>query len=162
MSDDVIIPPPPLTARERFVACVAALIGKPVLWGAKGPDAFDCSGSVTAALYEVGGPDLRHVFNAQALYNETRELPIAESPIAGDLAFYGSGPAGIIHVATVDHFGGVISADGATPAIASLQVAMANSANRVRRHQRINFRPDCHFVAVHRNVFVDQLDGVCR
>jgi hypothetical protein len=159
---DVIIPAY-ATHRQRFLAEIEALIGKPVLWGQKGPDAFDCSGAVTYALMVVGGPDLRHIDTAQGLHQATRNLlPLAETPAPGDLAFYGTGPTHIIHVATVDEFGGVISADGATPDIKDLAHAMANPANRVRRHPTINYRRDTPFVVVHRNALVDNIDQVSR
>lgn len=162
MSGDVIIPAY-ATARDRYIAELELLLGKPVLWAQKGPDAFDCSGSVTWCLWKAGGPDLRHLDNAQALYEATRGLmPIAEKPLKGDLVLYGYGPTQIIHVASVDQFGGVISADGATPAITSLQQALANPANRVRRHADINYRRDTPFVQVHRNTLLDNLDLVSR
>jgi cell wall-associated NlpC family hydrolase len=162
MSDEVVIPAY-ATHRQRFLAELDLLLGKPVLWGAKGPDSFDCSGAVTWAIKQVGGPDLRHLDTAQVLYNETRLLmPVAEKPLAGDLVFYGFGPTSVIHVATVDEHGGVISADGATPDITSMAVTLANPANRVRRHPVINYRRDTPFVQVHRNTIVDQLDQVSR
>ena len=162
---------PPASHRVLFLKAMEALLGKPVVWAAKGPDAFDCSGSVTWCLKSVGGPDLTKTDNAQALHDETRALgaPTTEHPLPGDLAFYGvyegQGDAQkvhIIHVAVVDEFGGVISADGATSSIRSLQQALANPHNRVTRHALIRYRKDTPVVVVHRNTLVDELDLVSR
>lgn len=168
-----IITPP--TYRERFVAALIALLGKPVLWRSKGPVAYDCSGSVTASLKLIGGRDLTLVDNAQALHEHSRLLQPAlgstEKPLPGDLVFCGTGPTDIEHVATIDETGtGVISADGATSHIdplvlgfaKALALSMANPSNRVRRHPFEGFRKDLPFQVVHRNVFVDDLDGVSR
>jgi murein DD-endopeptidase len=150
------------TARQRFVAAVESLLGKPVMWAQKGPDVFDCSGSVTYALKQAGGQDLRHTHNAQALFDASRALVVGELPISGDLIFYGHDKGNITHVAVYAADGGVISADGATSHITDLRVASANPANRVRRHASVNYRRDTPFVAVHRNTFVDALDKVER
>lgn len=164
-----IVPSP--SARVRFLKFLETLIGRPVLWGAKGPEAFDCSGSVTFSLKAIGGPDLTATDNAHALHDKTRELGAVatESPLPGDLVFYGIiervgllEKVRFVHVAVLDEFGGVISADGATPNVKTLAQAMANPANRVRRHSTIRYRKNCPVVVVCRNTLVDDLDRVSR
>jgi NlpC/P60 family len=164
------------TYRDRFLAAVVALLDMVVLWGAKEGNATDCSGSVTRSLKAIGGPDLTHCDNAQKLHDETRMLGAGptDQPLPGDLVFYGFPPTAaelevnpsagphIEHVAVVDEFGGVISADGATSHITSFDVAQANPANRVRRHPTRFYRRDTPLIVVHRNTLVDQLDGVER
>lgn len=175
MSPPVIVPPPPASARVRFLKAVEAKIGSPVLWAAKGPDAYDCSGLVTRCVVEAGGPDLTKLENAQGLHDHSsRELGQAptEKPLPGDLVFYGVYErlsstdddlrVHIVHVAVVDEFGGVVSADGATQHITSLQMALNNPANRVRRHESFRFRKDCPVVVAHRFTLLDNLDGVSR
>jgi cell wall-associated NlpC family hydrolase len=169
----VLTPP---TYRDRFLAAVEQLLGMVVLWGAKDGLATDCSGSVTRSLKAIGGPDLTHCDNAQKLHDETRLLGAAptDQALPGDLVFYGfpptpaelavnpAAPPHIEHVAVVDEFGGVISADGATSHITSFAAAQANPANRVRRHSSRFYRRDTPLVVTHRNLFVDALDGVSR
>jgi cell wall-associated NlpC family hydrolase len=150
-----------VSARFRFLQLACEQLGRPVLWGAKGDDAFDCSGLVTWCLKKVGGPDLTKVDNAQALADATRELLPEESLQPGDLLFYGVGPHIIEHVAIYSG-SGVISADGATSHITSLAVALANPSNRVRRHDAIAFRHDLPFMARHRNTLVDSIDAIER
>lgn len=153
-----------MSKREEFLRVVESFEGSPTLWGRKGPDAFDCSGTVTYALKVIGGPDLTDIENAQALHDHSRALGNVptDKPQAGDLVFYGHGPDTVIHVATLRASGGVVSADGATSHITSLEVAKANPANRVRFHQSMLYRADTPFVVVHRNLYVDQLDLVER
>lgn len=65
--------------------------GKPYVWGASGPDAFDCSGLVMYALQKAFGKSFPHYSGAQ--YNAT--TPIS-NPQPGDLVFFG--PGGSDHV----------------------------------------------------------------
>jgi cell wall-associated NlpC family hydrolase len=150
-----------VTARERFVGAVESKLGAPVVWAAKGPDSFDCSGLFTWALMKVGGPDIRHTENAQGLFNLTRALGPGEIPLHGDAVFYGADEHSIIHVAVYRGDGSVISADGATSHITSLAVAMANPANRVRIHKSVLCRAE-RLIVVRRNTLVDALDSVTR
>jgi cell wall-associated NlpC family hydrolase len=150
-----------MSARDRFVQAVESKVGHPVLWAAKGPDAFDCSGLYTWAYKEIGGLDLRHTENAQGLFNLTRALEPGELPLHGDAVFYGTDEKSIIHIAVYRGDGSIISADGATSHITSLAVAMANPANRVRIHKSVLCRAE-RLIVVRRNVLVDQLDGVTR
>ncbi len=90
-------------ARQRFLEIVLAQEGKPYIWTAKGPDAFDCSGLVTFGLKGAGYSDHVSLFaptelkgitdknwqlfcNAHRLYSH---LSRTDAPQAGDLAFYG-------------------------------------------------------------------------
>ncbi len=65
--------------------------GKPYVWGAEGPDAFDCSGLVMYALQKAFGKSFPHYSGAQ--YNAT--TPVS-NPQPGDLVFFG--PGGSDHV----------------------------------------------------------------
>lgn len=153
-----------MNARGRFVDAVKAKLGSTVLWAQRGPTVFDCSGLFTYCLKEIGGPDFTHLENAQGLYNGTRALgaPETDQPLPGDAVFYGHGPDTITHIAVLIENGRVISADGATSHITTLAMAQANPANRVRLHPSMLFRHDEPYVVVHRNVFVDSMDGVSR
>lgn len=153
-----------MSARERYIATAHAQLGKTVLWAARGPDEFDCSGLATWCLKEIGGPDLTHLENAQGLFNGTRALGAGptDNPLPGDLVFFGHGELTISHVAILVENGQVISADGATSHITSLAIATANPSHRVRLHPSMLFRPDEPYVVVHRNAFVDTMDGVSQ
>lgn len=69
--------------------------GKPYVWGAAGPDSFDCSGLVMYTLAQMG-VQFPHIsgaqFNATEAINESDARP-------GDLSFYG--PGGNEHVGIV-------------------------------------------------------------
>ncbi len=66
------------------VAYAKAQVGKAYVWGAAGPNSFDCSG-LTMAAYAQAGISLPH--NSQAQYNSGRR--ISESELRpGDLVFY--------------------------------------------------------------------------
>jgi hypothetical protein len=131
-------------ARLAFLGFVLAQEGKPYIWGAKGPDAFDCSGLVTAGLVHVGYADLRQTHNAHGLF---RRFPTTLSPKPGDLAFYGrQSAAGIVehisHVVVVTGSGDeIIGANGGNKYTTSAEIA-ARSGARVKRKPTYLYRPD--------------------
>ena len=65
--------------------------GKPYVWGAEGPDAFDCSGLVKYALEKSFGKSFPHYSGDQ--YAMSRPV---KDPQMGDLVFFG--PGGRNHV----------------------------------------------------------------
>lgn len=65
--------------------------GKPYVWGAEGPDAFDCSGLVKYALEKSFGKSFPHYSGDQ--YAMSRPV---KDPQTGDLVFFG--PGGRNHV----------------------------------------------------------------
>jgi cell wall-associated NlpC family hydrolase len=74
-----------------------AQLGEPYLWGAEGPDAWDCSG-LTKMAWRAGGRSLTHYSGAQ--YYETSRVSYSQLR-AGDLIFWSDdgSPSGIFHVA---------------------------------------------------------------
>ena len=78
-------PPPPVGhGASAAVATAEAQIGKPYVYGAAGPDSFDCSG-LTMYAWRAGGVSLAH--SSQSQYSETTHIPISAVQ-AGDLLFY--------------------------------------------------------------------------
>lgn len=69
--------------------------GKPYVWGAAGPDAFDCSGLVMYTLAQMG-VQFPHYSGAQ--FNATEAISEGDAK-PGDLAFFG--PGGSRHVGIV-------------------------------------------------------------
>jgi peptidoglycan DL-endopeptidase CwlO len=72
-----------------------AQVGDPYIYGAEGPDSFDCSGLVMFA-YEAAGISLPHSSRAQ--YGYGTSVGYGQWKI-GDLLFYGSSASSIHHVA---------------------------------------------------------------
>ena len=79
------------------IAYARAQLGDPYVWGADGPDAFDCSGLVMRA-WQAGGLALPHFSGGQ--YAATRRISLSDLR-PGDLVFWSSDgrPDGIHHVA---------------------------------------------------------------
>lgn len=77
--------------------------GKPYVWGAEGPDAFDCSGLVKYALEKSFGKSFPHYSGDQ--YAMSRPV---KDPQMGDLVFFG--PGGRNHVGVYAGNGKVWSA----------------------------------------------------
>ncbi len=131
-----------MTYRERFLDWCRMQLGKPVLWGSKGPDIFDCSGLLTRGLYELtlGLPpeqrvDWRATHNADRLFTEL--TPVLGEPAPGDFAFYRPAiplfDGDVEHVVVVIEGGLVITADGASSRIHTLEAAKeAHAIVRVR------------------------------
>ena len=69
--------------------------GKTYIYGAEGPNEFDCSG-LTMFAYRAAGIELPHSSRVQF----TMGKPVSEGEFqAGDLLFYGTSPDTIHHVA---------------------------------------------------------------
>ncbi len=66
---------------ERIVAAAAAQAGKPYVYGATGPSAFDCSG-LTGWAYAAVGIDLPRTSGAQAAM-----MTRVSDPMPGDLVY---------------------------------------------------------------------------
>ncbi|MFV2216625.1 NlpC/P60 family protein [Actinomadura sp. LOL_016] len=78
----------PTEAAAKAIAFAQAQLGKPYVWGAEGPGAFDCSG-LTYAAYRAAGIGIPRVSGAQ--WRHGPRVPRgSEQP--GDLVFFNSGP----------------------------------------------------------------------
>lgn len=90
-------------AHPKALAALAFALkqrGKPYVWAAEGPDAYDCSGLVWAAYRSVGYRKLPRVANDQ--YYATRHNRVDRAALLpGDLIFFASGP----HWQSIHHVG---------------------------------------------------------
>jgi cell wall-associated NlpC family hydrolase len=75
-------------AVRRAVWFALAQLGKPYVWGAEGPDTYDCSGLVQAA-YAAAGVALPRTARPQ--YLATVPVPVS-AMVPGDLLFFGTDP----------------------------------------------------------------------
>jgi murein DD-endopeptidase len=106
---------PPRPNLARFLAAAVSQLGAPYIWNAKGEyygigssavpltRAFDCSGLVTWAYREAGGPDWRATHNTDVLFAQLPHVPM-DALQPGDLLFWGTPekdgvPADTQHVA---------------------------------------------------------------
>ncbi|SFC19756.1 Cell wall-associated hydrolase, NlpC family [Nocardioides terrae] len=90
-------PPAPSGGAPAAIAFARAQLGEPYVWGAAGPDRWDCSG-LTMKAWAAGGRSLPHYSVAQ--YEQS--TPIKASQLQpGDLVFWGDNarPSSIFHVA---------------------------------------------------------------
>ena len=107
-------PPPSVNGGAgAAIAEAKRQLGKPYVWGAAGPDSFDCSG-LTLWAWRAGGVNLPHYSGSQ--YSSTTHIPLSAIQ-PGDLIFYQSpsehvalyiGGGQIIHA---PHSGGVVQYD---------------------------------------------------
>lgn len=106
------LPPAASAAIRKVLAYARAQLGKPYVWGAQGPDAFDCSG-LTMMAYHAAGIDIPRTTFDQWRHG-ARILVGHEQP--GDLVFFnsgpGSGPDNPGHVGLVISQGRMINAPG--------------------------------------------------
>jgi cell wall-associated NlpC family hydrolase len=72
------------TKAEKALAFARAQIGKPYVWGATGPDSYDCSG-LTQAAWKAAGVDIPRVTYDQVNAGTTVSVPDARP---GDLIFF--------------------------------------------------------------------------
>ncbi len=76
--------PLPPGAAGKVIAYAKAQIGKPYLWGATGPDAFDCSG-LTMTAYRAAGITIPRTSQQQWAYGP--QVPASQVQ-PGDLVFF--------------------------------------------------------------------------
>jgi cell wall-associated NlpC family hydrolase len=79
--------PPPGPAAAAAIEFARAQLGKPYVYGAAGPDTYDCSG-LTMAAWGAAGASLPHYSGAQ--YSRLPKVPL-DAMQPGDLVFWGSG-----------------------------------------------------------------------
>ncbi|MFJ6906840.1 C40 family peptidase [Streptomyces griseoluteus] len=72
------------SAGARAVAFATAQLGKPYVWGAEGPDSFDCSGLTSQAWADAGTPIPR---TSQEQWRQLRHVDVTEMR-PGDLIIY--------------------------------------------------------------------------
>ncbi|WP_405102067.1 NlpC/P60 family protein [Micromonospora sp. NBC_01412] len=72
------------SAARTAIRTACAQVGDPYVWGATGPNSFDCSG-LTQYAYKAAGISLTHFTGAQ--WNEGRAIPRSEAR-PGDLVFF--------------------------------------------------------------------------
>lgn len=142
-----------MSQRERFVEWALSQLGKPVLWGAKGPLVFDCSGLVTYGWKQVGLPDHREDWSALKMLTQLTPLTAMDEALPGDICGYGIRTSPHRHVAIYLESGGVISASGASQGILTLDDAFKHGA-RVRRFKSYRYRDD--FLGFWRAPFDDE------
>ncbi|WP_237404888.1 C40 family peptidase [Actinacidiphila reveromycinica] len=108
---------------DRLIAFLKSQIGKPYVYGASGPDSYDCSGLTQAAFASVG-VDIPRTSQEQS----TAGTPVSISALQpGDLVFWG-GEGSAYHV-------GVFIGDGQ-------YLDAANPSTPVAIHQLADYMPD--------------------
>ncbi|MCR4742910.1 MAG: C40 family peptidase [Treponema sp.] len=94
--------------REKFVAAAKQYVGSPYVYGAVGPDSFDCSGLIYYVAHESVGKQLPRT--AKAIYSYCKIVPDSNKEI-GDLLFFKTTSSGnISHVGIYIGNGQFISA----------------------------------------------------
>lgn len=148
-----------MSARAKFLDYVLSQVDKPCLWGAKGDDAFDCSGLITCGILAAGGPDLRRTHNANKLGKETRPLLAVERPLPGDLILFDADEDGADeHIGAVVDAQTAIDASGATSKVTNIREAIERMA-RVRIWKGHNYRKGGR---LHRNTYLDSIEWVTK
>ncbi len=79
--------PAPSAGAGAAISFAYAQLGKPYVYGAAGPDAYDCSG-LTMRAWEAAGVSMPHYSGAQ--YNAFPHVPL-DAMQPGDLVFWGPG-----------------------------------------------------------------------
>jgi|SRR5690606_4916259 len=127
---------PPSQTAAKAITFARAQLGKPYVWGATGPGAFDCSG-LTYAAYRAAGISIPRVSGAQ--WRHGPRVPRGrEQP--GDLVFFNSGPGTSTN--NPGHVGLVI---GGEKMIAAPRTGTVIQVQQYRRSTLLGFtRPTAH------------------
>lgn len=90
------------------VECARQQIGKPYIWAAEGPNAFDCSGLVTYCYREALGVEVPHYTKDLATSNKFVTVSSVDELSAGDIIL--DGGSNIHHVGIYTGAGTVVHA----------------------------------------------------
>lgn len=95
-NDNSYNPPASSTSSVQAVLNLAySKIGCPYVWGAEGPNSFDCSGFTSYVFRNAAGVSLPRTSSAQSGYGMT----VSKSNLqAGDLVFFNTSGKGVSHV----------------------------------------------------------------
>lgn len=93
---------------QKLNSVLNAQVGKPYVWGAAGPDSFDCSGLVCYAFNQSGVKSLSRL-TAQGYYDKCAKVPAADRQ-PGDLVFWAKGSK-VYHVGVYIGNGMMINAE---------------------------------------------------
>lgn len=95
-NDNSYNPPASSTSSVQAVLNLAySKIGCPYVWGAEGPNSFDCSGFTSYVFRNAVGVSLPRTSSAQSGYGKT----VSKSNLqAGDLVFFNTSGKGVSHV----------------------------------------------------------------
>ncbi|GAA3725668.1 C40 family peptidase [Salinactinospora qingdaonensis] len=118
---------------ETMISAAKSKIGQPYVWGAEGPDSFDCSGLVQWAFAQAGVSVPRVTHNQ---WWAGEHIDYAEAR-RGDLLFWRTDPTApdyISHVAIYLGDGRMLEAPGSGDVVKITNVRLANMAGAVRVH----------------------------
>lgn len=123
-------------------------IGKPYIWGANGPDAFDCSGFVQFALSFInldppGDNTAAGLYKHFSSNGYSAPVPTVDDAKVGDLLFFGT-DEGVIHVALAWGEGRMLEAGGGGRK--TITVAIARQQNAEVRIRPISRRHDLYSI----------------
>ncbi|MDM0053522.1 DUF1353 domain-containing protein [Variovorax sp. J22R115] len=139
-----------MLTREAWRTACEGQLGKPYIWGADGPDAFDCSGFAQWAmsLLNLDPPGDQPAEGLYRFFRKGRSQSVpADTATLGDIVFFGSEES-VTHVALAWGGGQMLEAGGGgrgttTPAIADKQGARVRIANISRRKDLVEIlRPN--------------------
>ncbi len=126
--------------RTALFLWLAEQKGKLYVWGAKGPDYWDCSGLVTGSFHELGLGDVRATHSAARLYDELEHVEYKRAQ-PGDLIFYGP-PDRVTHVVFLWNDGRVYGAGGGDSSTTTPEAAMRRRGACVKFKDSHMYRPD--------------------
>jgi lysozyme family protein len=121
--------------RDQWRARCEQELGKPYIWGAEGPEAYDCSGFAQWALKEINldPPGDQTAAGMYRFFEAGRSTRVSlEQSALGDLVFFGSDEA-VTHVALAWGQGEMLEAGGGGRKTTSVAIARQQKAEvRIR------------------------------
>nr|WP_175657866.1 DUF1353 domain-containing protein [Burkholderia vietnamiensis] len=122
--------------RDDWRACCERELGKPYLWGAQGPDAYDCSGFVQWALslLNLDPPGDQTADGLYRFFKRNRSTPVGNGQAElGDIVFFGTEDA-VTHVGLAWGEGNMLEAGGGGRKTITVEIAR-------QQHAKVRIRP---------------------
>lgn len=129
---------PPASSNQSSVQAVLNLayskIGSPYVWGAEGPNSFDCSGFTSYVFKNAAGISLPRTSSAQAGYGKT----VSKSNLQpGDLVFFNTSGSGVSHVGIYIGGGNMIHSPSSGKTVSTTSINSSYYSSRFVTAKRV-------------------------
>ncbi|MGL5314327.1 MAG: NlpC/P60 family protein [Peptostreptococcaceae bacterium] len=129
---------PPASSNQSSAQAVLNLayskIGSPYVWGAEGPNSFDCSGFTSYVFKNAAGVSLPRTSSAQSGYGQT----VSKSDLQpGDLVFFNTSGSGVSHVGIYVGGGNMIHSPSSGKTVSTTSINSSYYSSRFVTAKRV-------------------------
>ena len=128
-------PPASSTSKVQAVINLAySKVGAPYVWGAEGPNSFDCSGFTSYVFRNAAGVSIPRTSSAQSGFGKTVSK---ENLQPGDLVFFNTSGSGVSHVGIYVGGGKMVHAPSSGKSVSTVSINSSYYSSRFVTAKRV-------------------------